>query len=69
MMRVYICPNCGWIRTVSRRKTVECFQCGEPDMSLARLSFLDYSEMDEEQRDNYVQSWLFIHKKDTQSSQ
>ena len=28
MMKVYICPNCGWLRTVSRRKEVECFKCG-----------------------------------------
>ncbi len=28
MMKVYICPKCGWIRTVSRRNEVECFKCG-----------------------------------------
>jgi hypothetical protein len=28
MMRVYICPDCGWMRMVSRRKNVECYKCG-----------------------------------------
>lgn len=63
MMRVYICPNCGWIRTVSRRKTVECYKCGQQEMVLSKLSFLEYSRMDEQQRKDYSESWLFIHKK------
>ena len=25
MMKVYICPSCGWMRVVSRRKDVECY--------------------------------------------
>ncbi len=29
MMKVYICPSCGWIRVVSRRKDVECYKCSE----------------------------------------
>ena len=27
MMKVFICPECGWMRVVSRRKDVECFKC------------------------------------------
>ena len=27
MMRLFICPECGWMRTVSRRASVECFKC------------------------------------------
>ncbi len=65
MMRVFICPNCGWIRTVSRRKTVECYKCGCKDMTMSRLTFLEYADMDEQQRKDYVESWLYIHKKDT----
>ncbi len=36
MMRVYICPDCGWMRMVSRRKNVECYKCGVQDMTLAK---------------------------------
>ena len=65
MMRVYICPNCGWIRTVSRRKNVECYKCGQQEMVPSKLSFLEYSDMNEQQRKDYSESWLFIHKKDS----
>ena len=64
MMRVYICPDCVWMRTVSRRKTVECFKCGQKQMVLSKLSFLEYSDMSEQQRKDYSESWLFIHRKD-----
>lgn len=69
MMRVFICPKCGWVRTVSRRKTVECYKCGHSQMSLSKLSFVEYSDMDEKQREDYIESWLFIHKKDIVRSQ
>ncbi len=36
MMKVYICPSCGWMRVVSRRKDVECYKCSEPQMVLAK---------------------------------
>ena len=39
MMRVYICPDCGWMRMVSRRKNVECYKCGVQDMTLAKVDF------------------------------
>ena len=65
MMRVYICPECGWIRTVSRRKEVECFKCDNRETVLNKLSFLDYSEMNEQQRADYVESWQFLHTKNT----
>ena len=37
MMRVYICPDCGWMRMVSRRKNVECYKCGVQDMTLPHM--------------------------------
>jgi predicted nucleic-acid-binding Zn-ribbon protein len=61
MMKVFICPKCGWMRTVSRRKEVECFKCGCRDMKLSRLSFLEYSDMSDEQREDYAASWRFLH--------
>lgn len=63
MMKVFICPECGWIRTVSRRKEVECHKCCSMQMLPSRLTFAEYSQMSDKQRDDYAQSWLFIHSK------
>lgn len=62
MMKVYICPQCGWLRTVSRRKEVECFKCGLEQMMPVKLSFTKYTEMSEQEREDYSQSWRYIHK-------
>lgn len=61
-MKVFICPRCGWIREVSRRKKVECFKCGYGHMVQAKLSYEQYVQMDMEARQDYVKSWLYIHK-------
>lgn len=63
MMRVYICPECGWIRTVSRRKDVECYKCGYGQMELSHLSYMEYTQMDEQKRQDYTESWLYIHNR------
>lgn len=63
MMKVYICPNCGWIRAVSRRSDVECFKCGGQQMKLTRMSYRRYAFLDEEERKDYAKSWLYIHQK------
>jgi transcription initiation factor TFIIIB Brf1 subunit/transcription initiation factor TFIIB len=63
MMKVFICPNCGWMRVVSRRKEVECYKCGENQMTLAKLDFAAFSEMSEEERKDYADGWLYIHRK------
>lgn len=60
-MKVYICPKCGWMRVVSRRKEVECFKCGEPRMEAARLPYEKAGRMSEKEREDYVKSWLYIH--------
>ncbi len=60
-MKVYICPHCGWMRVVSRRKNVECFKCGEPQMTMTRLSYEKVGQMSEQEREDYVKSWLYIH--------
>ena len=49
MMRVYICPDCGWMRMVSRRKNVECYKCG-----------VSWSE---KERQEYSAAWMYIHNK------
>ena len=62
-MKVYICPNCGWLRAVSRRKDVECFKCGEAQMELTRIDYGKFAYMDDEERQNYSESWMYIHHK------
>lgn len=60
-MKVYICPECGWIRMVSRRKSVECFKCGERNMKVTKLSYQKVGEMSEQERQDYAKSWLYLH--------
>ena len=49
------------MRTVSRRKKVECYKCGETDMYQAKLTYDKYSEMSLKERADYADSWLYIH--------
>ncbi len=60
-MKVYICPSCGWIRVVSRRKNVECFKCGEAQMAETKLPYEKAGHMTEEERKDYARSWLYLH--------
>ena len=62
MMKVYICPKCGWIRTGSRRNEVECFKCGNEKMVLAKIPYEKYGKMSEKERKDYSESWLYIHR-------
>lgn len=63
MMKVYICPDCGWMRVVSRRKEVECFKCGKEQMTVAKIDFVKYTSMSEKEREDYSKGWLYIHNK------
>ena len=62
MLKVYICPSCGWLRTVSRRKDVECHRCGNPAMVLTKLEYEKYAVMSEDERSDYAKSWQYIHR-------
>ncbi len=63
MIKLYICPKCGWIRTVSRRVNVECLKCaGSIQMMPAKLDYAQYTRMSAQERQNYVDSWMYIHK-------
>ena len=42
MMRLFICPECGWMRTVSRRASVECFKCNGVMMQPVKLEYTQY---------------------------
>ena len=63
MMKIYICPQCGWIRMVSRRSNVECCRCGGGQMRLTNLDMGKYSVMSEEERSDYAEAWLYIHNR------
>lgn len=63
MMKVFICPECGWMRVVSRRKDVECFKCGNEQMTLAKVDFDAFTSMSEEERKDYANGWFYIHQK------
>ena len=63
MMRVFICPECGWIRVVSRRKDVECYKWGVQQMTLAKVDFDTYVTWSEKERQEYSAAWLYIHSK------
>lgn len=63
MMKVFICQDCGWMRVVSRRKQVECFKCGQAQMTMSKIDFLQYTEMSEQERKDYAQGWLYIHRR------
>lgn len=60
-MKVFICPKCGWLRVVSRRKDVECFKCGELQMVVTKLPYEKVSQMTEEEREKYAKTWLYMH--------
>lgn len=62
MMKIYICPECGWIRMVSRRKDVECHKCGNGQMQLTNLDLEKFTSMTDKERADYVEGWLYIHR-------
>ena len=63
MMKIYICPQCGWLRMVSRRSDVACYQCGNDSMRLTNLDLEKFTDMSEEERKDYADAWLYIHKR------
>lgn len=62
-MKIYICPQCGWLRMVSRRKDVECHQCDNKQMRLTNLDLEKFSAMSETERVGYADAWLYIHNR------
>lgn len=63
MMKIYICPQCGWLRMVSRRKDVECHKCECRQMRLTNLDFGKFTDMTESERQDYADAWLYIHNR------
>lgn len=62
MMKIFICPKCGRMTVASRKKELFCSKCDEAEMVCAKLTYEQYMEMNEEQRKDYAESWLYIHK-------
>lgn len=63
MMKVFICPDCGWMRVVSRRKDVECYKCSASQMVQTKIDFNTYTAMSDKERKDYSEGWLYIHQK------
>lgn len=61
MMKIFICPTCGRLTAASRKKEVCCSKCSERPMERAKLTFEAYTAMDDKQRKDYSESWLYIH--------
>ena len=55
-------PSAAKVVNRERRKEVECHQCGNSDMRLTNLDLEKYSSMSEEERADYSDAWLYIHK-------
>lgn len=58
MIKVYICPKCGWVREVSRRKSVECYQCGAGQMALTDVLYEAFVEWTPQEREEFSRSWV-----------
>lgn len=63
MVKVFICPDCGATRLVSRRKEVECFGCGKIQMKPSNLTLQEYSSMSKDDREDYIKGWLYIQSR------
>ena len=63
MLKIYICPECGWLRTVSRRKDAENHRGGNREMVLTKLEYEKYAAVNENERADYAKSWQYIHRK------
>lgn len=61
MMKIFICPSCGQMTSASRKKELFCVKCDKLPMELTKLSLVRFMEMDEQQRGDYAESWLYIH--------
>lgn len=61
MMKVYICPSCGWMRVVSRRKDVDAYKCSEPQMVLQKWFRISTRKCQKRKGKINSDGWLYIH--------
>ena len=53
MMKVYGCKTCNLMRIASMRRSLDCPECRK-EMERLALTFLEYTEMDERERQIYL---------------
>ena len=46
---------------------MECFKCSNVEMVPVKLEYTKYVQMSGEERENYVESWMYIHSKKKKS--
>ena len=61
MIRVFVCPECGKIRVVSKFLKADCYQCGTP-MEVCDISYMEWVELSPEEREKAAEACR-IHKK------
>ena len=50
MIRVFVCPDCGKVRVVSKFLEAECYQCGTP-MTVCSTPYVESVDLSEEERE------------------
>lgn len=50
MIRIFVCPQCGKTRVVSKFLKAECYQCGA-QMKPMDISYTDWVELPEKERE------------------
>ena len=50
MIRVFICPDCGKVRVVSKYLDAECYACGRP-MIVCPVPYVEWVDLSEAERE------------------
>ena len=61
MIRVFVCPECGKTRVVSKFLKADCYQCGTP-MEVCGIPYTEWVELRLEDREKAAETYR-IHKK------
>ncbi|MCI8465202.1 MAG: DNA-directed RNA polymerase subunit M [Lachnospiraceae bacterium] len=61
MIRVFICPECGRTRMVSKLLKADCHCCGAA-MNLCDIPYSRWVELDAEERKQISESWMYPEK-------
>lgn len=62
MIRIFICPECGKIRLVSKFLAAECYQCGA-EMKACEIPYTEWVEMEPEERERVSETYRNHHIK------
>ncbi len=61
MIRVFVCPECGKTRVVSKFLRAQCYQCGA-EMCPCETPYVEWVELATEERERIAGNYR-IHKK------